>query len=106
MAEEGLDQEREIMQQAKKKYREKYEANARQVMIEVLDKGLLDLEGIGSLADALNAMDTSDTRCGCIKNCGCDSKCGDPRIDNYLGDPEYMRAWVIKYVSQELQKQR
>ncbi len=104
------------MQQAKEKYKEKYEANARQVMIEVLDKGLLDLEGIGSLAGALgdvgNSLEDGDSVCTCRSDCscksvcGCDSKCEDPRRDKYLGDPEYMKAWVIKYVSQELQKQR
>ncbi len=114
MDETDLDREREIIEQAKEKYREKYEANSRQVIIEVLDKGLLDLKGIGLLAGILGdvgkGLEGGDGVCTCRTDCGCKGNCRgcqDP-IDKYLDypDPEYMKAWVIKYVSQELQKQR
>jgi hypothetical protein len=46
------------------------------IVIEVLEKGLLDLRHAGILAHLLWRADTDKDNCGCVGVCDCKSACG------------------------------
>jgi len=49
-------------------------ANIKRLVIDVIDKGLIDIRRGGLLAAVL-AMDDQDGKCGCRDVCGCKSGC-------------------------------
>ena len=55
----------------------KGEKATEQFLIEILDRGILDMREFGSLVNILAEEDggTNDGRCGCLIKCGCDGKC-------------------------------
>lgn len=49
--------------------------HAKNIVIEVLDKGILDLNEVGRLAIDLSRL-SQVGNCGCVGDCGCKTVCG------------------------------
>ena len=66
------------------KEKEKQKENIKKIVLDVIDKGLLDLRRGGLLATVL-AMNDQDGKCGCRDVCSCHAGCVCSQIQGYEG---------------------